>query len=318
MKRKKFFVVNPMNRGQFRISKDFSFKCQETAPNIFSYGNDILISSTEEYKNSLILPMSLWSVIAIDLLEVEMDSTVLDMCCAPGMKLIYAGLLLKLLAHSQEETPFPSPWKTQTGSITGIDISRDRLSVTRALTKKYKVPNVRLLHSDSTNSRSTPVVRRSKEDVNICSCRMGDDKYSPYHTTTDLRRIGHTHREKYSRIIVDPECTQTSTIKYAEGKKPPIKDYPAMQLRILSQGISMLAPRGVLVYSTCTFEEAENEEVIRRVLKEHSHISRVDVEEETRKKYGVGVRNVKDENEPYLLKYNDSLFIAKLKYEENS
>lgn len=315
MKRKKFFTVNPMNTKVLRQPKDFSFKCMQHTRSIFSYDEDLLISKTKEYRDSLILPMSLWSIIAIDHLELDKDSKILDMCCAPGMKLVYAGLLLRSIAYQedQEKGPYNATGE-QNNSITGIDISRDRLSITRSLVKKYKVPNIRLLHGDASISTSTPVMQRMQKKESTCGCTMGDGKYAPYYTSTGLRRIGHFHSEKYNRIVVDPECTQTSTVKYLEGKRPPEKEYSKIQTRILNHALSMLEPGGILVYSTCTFEEAENEKVVENILEENKHIVRVSIEEETKSKYQVSTKNIKKTEGSEPLKYSDSLFIAKLKY----
>lgn len=83
------------------------------------------------YKEGKILSMSGSSGLAIQLLDLKPNDHILDLCCAPGLKLIYASL------HLGNE-----------GSITGVDISKDRLCITRSLVKKYKANNVRLFIED--------------------------------------------------------------------------------------------------------------------------------------------------------------------------
>ncbi|KAI5192475.1 hypothetical protein NEMIN01_2039 [Nematocida minor] len=332
--RKKFFTVNPLFYDRFRSPGDFSFECEHLTDRIFSYSSEILISKTEEYKESFLLPMSLWSIIAVDLLDIKSDSTVLDMCCAPGMKLIYSGLVLKLKAkEALSGAVEDSKAANAPISITGIDISKNRLSITKSLVKKYKVPGVRLLLGNAETSVSTPVVQiqvgkrelQEKKDKiketaelgekEVCRCNMEENSYPPYYTSTGLRKIGHAHQKKYSRILVDPECSQTSTVKYLEGKRPPEKNYPIHQTKILQNSIEMLKPGGIVIYSTCTFEDSENEKVVEEVLKTNPHISRVPIEDETVRKYTVSTKNVEEKKNA--LPYGDSLFIAKLKYDKH-
>ncbi|EHY66028.1 hypothetical protein NERG_00724 [Nematocida ausubeli] len=309
--RKKFFVMNPARVESALRSQEFLFRCDPYSAKIFSYPRDYKISNTKEYIEGKILSMSLWSIIAIDHLEINENSKILDMCCAPGMKLVYAGLLMQASAPAGKQIY---------GTITGIDISRSRLSITKSLIQKYKVPNVRLLLGDSASFISTPVYPVSKEEVKSeihpCRCKMEAEGAtgSAFYTSTSLRRIGHNHKEaKYDRIIVDPECSQTSTVKYAEGQTPKPKNYAKEQLEILSHGINMLAVDGILIYSTCTFEEEENEGVIQMALKNNPHITRIPIEKQTLSKYGVSTKNIKTE-ETVKLPFSDSLFIAKLKY----
>jgi 16S rRNA (cytosine967-C5)-methyltransferase len=72
---------------------------------------------------------------------------------------------------------------------------------------------------------------------------------------------------KFDRILVDAPCSGTGTL----GRNPEIKwklrpdDLPDLQRRqtaILSNALDLLAPEGRLVYSTCSLEFEENEEVI--------------------------------------------------------
>ncbi len=78
-------------------------------------------------------------------------------------------------------------------------------------------------------------------------------------------------REPFERILIDAPCSGTGTI----GRNPEIKWrlQPAdlerqqrRQLRLARNAAAALAPGGRLVYSTCSLEPEENEEVVRQVL----------------------------------------------------
>jgi 16S rRNA (cytosine967-C5)-methyltransferase len=78
---------------------------------------------------------------------------------------------------------------------------------------------------------------------------------------------------KFDRILVDAPCSGTGTL----ARNPEIKwrlqpkDIPRlaqMQAEILRRGLEVLAVGGRLVYSTCSFEPEENEQVVESVLEQ--------------------------------------------------
>ena len=75
-------------------------------------------------------------------------------------------------------------------------------------------------------------------------------------------------RETFARVLVDAPCSGTGTLR----RNPEIRwrlspgDIPVLaeqQKRILRNAIEMVQPGGRLVYSTCSVEREENEEVIQ-------------------------------------------------------
>jgi 16S rRNA (cytosine967-C5)-methyltransferase len=72
----------------------------------------------------------------------------------------------------------------------------------------------------------------------------------------------------FDRILADVPCSGTGTL----ARNPEIKwrlqpedlpDLAARQRAILRQGLKMLAPGGRLVYSTCSLEKEENEDIVQ-------------------------------------------------------
>jgi len=71
----------------------------------------------------------------------------------------------------------------------------------------------------------------------------------------------------FDRILIDAPCSGTGTL----ARNPEIKwklepeDFATLQERqiaILRNGLALLAPDGLLVYSTCSLEREENEDVV--------------------------------------------------------
>jgi len=75
----------------------------------------------------------------------------------------------------------------------------------------------------------------------------------------------------FDRVLADVPCSGTGTL----ARNPEIKwrltsadltDLQARQIAILRSALAHVAPRGHLIYSTCSLEKEENEDVITRVL----------------------------------------------------
>jgi 16S rRNA (cytosine967-C5)-methyltransferase len=103
-----------------------------------------------------------------------------------------------------------------------------------------------------------------------------------------LERLGHTgsahlveldaaqplpFRAGFERILLDAPCSGTGTL----SRHPEIRwrlapdqldEFHSLQCRMLLMALAHLAPGGRLVYSTCSIESEENEEVVDEVLRE--------------------------------------------------
>jgi 16S rRNA (cytosine967-C5)-methyltransferase len=85
----------------------------------------------------------------------------------------------------------------------------------------------------------------------------------------------------FDRILVDAPCSNTGVLRRRVDLRWRLSpaDFGRMQgeqLRILRRTIPLLKERGVLVYSTCSIEPEENEQVIEMITKEFSGLKVVD------------------------------------------
>lgn len=84
-------------------------------------------------------------------------------------------------------------------------------------------------------------------------------------------------RGRFDRVICDVPCSGLGVIR----RKPEIRykslsdfaELPVLQYQILEQAAQMVRPGGVLQYSTCTLNPAENEMVVRRFAAAHPEFS---------------------------------------------
>jgi len=79
-------------------------------------------------------------------------------------------------------------------------------------------------------------------------------------------------RQKFDKILIDAPCSGLGTIQ----KNPDIKwrrsyeslfEFQNLQLNLLESLSKLVLPGGELIYSTCTIDPAENEEVVQKFLK---------------------------------------------------
>ncbi|HEX8188375.1 MAG TPA: 16S rRNA (cytosine(967)-C(5))-methyltransferase RsmB [Pyrinomonadaceae bacterium] len=86
--------------------------------------------------------------------------------------------------------------------------------------------------------------------------------------------------ETFDRALVDAPCTGTGTLRHnpeIRWRLSPesFRELPAVQGRILSEAASCLRRGGRLVYSTCSVEREENEEVVAAFLRSHPDFKQV-------------------------------------------
>ncbi len=88
------------------------------------------------------------------------------------------------------------------------------------------------------------------------------------------RELPEPLRRSYDRILIDAPCSGLGTLRSHpeikwQRKKSDIKRLARLQEKIMSHVAPYLKPNGILVYSTCTLAENENEGLVRDFLARH-------------------------------------------------
>lgn len=90
----------------------------------------------------------------------------------------------------------------------------------------------------------------------------------------DITTFSKDHFQKkqgFDRIVVDAPCSGLGVLRrHPEAKwttqESHIVELQQLQIQLLLHAATLLRPGGVLVYSTCTTEPEENEEVVKKFL----------------------------------------------------
>jgi len=110
--------------------------------------------------------------------------------------------------------------------------------------------------------------------------RTAGDLHISIHNES-LERFSRSCMITFDGILIDAPCSGTGVI----GRHPDIrwnreehelKDFQIRQLRLLEAAAALLAPKGSLVYATCSIEPEENEDVVNTFLEKYPQFTLAD------------------------------------------
>ncbi|KAJ2085516.1 hypothetical protein IW140_002006 [Coemansia sp. RSA 1813] len=256
----------------------------------------VKLSQLRAYNSGDIVGMDVSSGIAVFALSVAPGDNVLDLCCAPGAKLL---LLADMLNNDACGTNESEP--SVKGSVTGVDISAHRAATCRSLVKKHAGSDkafIRLFLDDGTAfDRKAPQDRwwdpksiknsagASGELQGKAWRKQRESKGQPWFATKLLSSAYACNgTDLYDRVLVDAECTHDGSLAHVHKYERwgweqldtcVINDnrstsVPILQTKLLENGWRLLKPGGILVYSTCSLSRYQNEYVLGGFLSRHS------------------------------------------------
>ncbi len=151
--------------------------------------------------------------------------------------------ILDACAAPGGKTGYLAELMTNSGALVACDRDPARLTLLRENLDRLGVTNAKILTQDWRDSVLSPELRD----------------------------------RKFDRILVDAPCTNTGVMRRRVDLRWRLRpeDFthmPNEQLQIVRAVLPLLKPGGILVYSTCSIEPEENEQVVARILKEFSFL----------------------------------------------
>ena len=179
------------------------------------------------------------------LLDPQPGDIVLDTCAAPGGKSTHVAALMQ-----------------NKGIIYAVDRKEARLDLVRSNCRRLGVRIVEPIVGDIRQPRVWVPLATATRPPSVKQARMGEPSID--------------------RILVDAPCSGLGVLRrHPEAKwrkdAQALPRHQALQCQILESVASCLRPGGVLVYSTCSTEPEENEDVIERFCRAHAEFRRESV-----------------------------------------
>jgi len=133
-----------------------------------------------------------------------------------------------------------------------------------------KTTHIAALMKDNGKIKAVDLSPKRLEKVKENCTRLGIN--SVKYEAADARE--YSAGELFDRILIDAPCSNTGVLaKRIDARwkktKEDIKNLAKLQLEILNNAAKLVKPEGIIVYSTCSIEPEENQEVIAKFLEEN-------------------------------------------------
>ncbi|RIA93621.1 S-adenosyl-L-methionine-dependent methyltransferase [Glomus cerebriforme] len=219
------------------------------------YRTPSISTSLSSHLSPLIFLQNKPSILVGHLLNPQPEDIILDMCASPGGKTTHIASLLQRNSRID---------KFIDGIVIATDRSKQKIDKINQNAVKCGVKHlVKSFILDATKA-----ILSNNDVINFKDLKCGD-------------QIKGFPKESFDRILLDPPCSNL-------GQRPNFSvnaklsditiTIPDYQRKLFTSAYKLLKPNGILVYSTCTFNPAENEQIISWALKNFPDLSLIEPE----------------------------------------
>ncbi|CAH0478522.1 unnamed protein product [Peronospora belbahrii] len=199
------------------------------------------------------------SVVA-HVLNPQAGDVILDMCAAPGGKTSHIATLMR-----------------NNGTLVACDRSKRKALALRTLCEDLQLECVVPLQMDSTRA----VLPKEKVNAVLAIAQGNDDHtsvtqvlaHAKENTPSQARllQVKGFFPETFDRILLDPPCSALGLRPrlLQAGDANNLAEFTKMQRNFLWVAAFLLKPGGTLVYSTCTINPQENEQMVHYALENY-------------------------------------------------
>ena len=216
------------------VEYDFVRRGQLEENLVFELKSHPPLAKLESFRQGWFYVQDPSTLLAACILGAQPGETIMDLCAAPGGKTTFIAQLMN-----------------NQGRIVAMDGSGERL---------------KLLEENC--------VRLGVTCVETGRSRGNEPLTSKSEVSQRLPAASPANRQ-FDRILVDAPCSNTGVMRRRVDLRWRIQPEEIQRLRdiqrdLLQQAAAKLKPGGVLVYSTCSLEPEENQEVVRPFLNDHA------------------------------------------------
>ena len=313
---------------------------------------NIKIAYLKCYQMKRIYGMDMASGICVRILDPQPNDHILDLCCAPGMKLLYISQLMSEDTRNIQLNNNKALYLinklinvfdiSHIGSVTGVDISPSRLNVCKKLIRNERCNNVRIYQHDG-KTFDTMVddtfVYHNKINNTIHGSLFNKKMKKKYSKRNTLNNPI-SSKCLYDKILIDSQCSHDGSIKHILKYKHQfgwnkfmenvlnednVNNIIQLQKELILNGFRLLKDNGIMIYSTCSLTYSQNEMIVLHLLKKHDNCTLLDINDtilnDMKHEKGI-LRNIQHKNTRYdtskcirfhpILSQTSGLFIAKI------
>ncbi|KAL2916912.1 hypothetical protein HK105_203691 [Polyrhizophydium stewartii] len=268
------------------------------APDFWSLPRGVRIATAPSFRRGLFQGMDAASGLAVRALDLGPDDQVLEICCAPGTKL---SCMLDQIGSSGVGTATGVDSSEERLAVARSLVRKhghDRVRLFLGDGTDFDIgPPSRLgprLIGPARGEPQSALGKRTHDQIQDSGDGQHDAPQAPaarprirlFHSTKLLRfdpRLRDSSR-KYDKVLVDAECTTDASIAHvrnsAEWKgwdglrsgwmasSDKLDELERLQRRLIANGLRMVRPGGILVFSTCSFAARQNEDVVAWLLRQ--------------------------------------------------
>lgn len=287
-----FFLSKTLNLSPNSLISHEKFEKFSQIPNFFGIPDSIKISNLDPYINAQLYGIDLSSASVVLALNPKESEHILDLCCCPGAKLLFIGDLM-------------GPKEKITGSLTGVDINSKRLKICESLCKKYGLDWIKLNDCDGVGFKSERLFDKVLVDA---ECTHDGSikhlkKYLPEYAAIKKEKKGKNkeienieEEEKKEVILISnkekkrrkkqEELKKNNNIYISEKSKKnewtmedfkervldpkKLQEITNLQINLLRNAFKLVRNGGTVIYSTCSFIQAQNEGIVGKLLEEEN------------------------------------------------
>jgi 16S rRNA C967 or C1407 C5-methylase (RsmB/RsmF family) len=255
--------------------------------NFYAIPESIKIANLEPYNQGFLYGIDLSSASVVLALNPQYNENILDLCCCPGAKLLFIGDMME-------------SFKVKiTGSLTGVDINSKRLNICESLCKKYCLDWIKLkvcdgvaykgenlydkvlVDAECTHDGSLKHLKKYLPEFNIkhkIKIEEDEKEDSKEKEETMLSNKEKKRRKKQEELkkndnkyISDKNKKNEWTMEDFKERvldKKKLQEITNLQMNLLRNAFHLVKPGGTIIYSTCSFIKAQNEDIVFNLCEE--------------------------------------------------
>jgi len=270
------------------------YRVDWTKNNLWAVPQHRTLSRHEMYKKGQMFGIDAASIFSVDILDPKPGDDILDLCCAPGAKL---AVIADRMNHE--------------GKLVGIDNCFKRLDVSTGIAKSLRlgsshndwsfsichldgaemkdempIENIRWDHFSDVAYFRNSALPSSENELKVPRAR-NSKRFNQY-----IENCRHPISMLFDKVIVDTQCTHEGSIRHIlkhldaddshwspnileslfEQWCEEAENLAQLQRKLIAKGFERLKPGGTLVYSTCSFCQSQNENIVQWLLSTHSAV----------------------------------------------